>query len=75
MGDLVYAMSMSQSPYEKTCNRCGSKILMQTVNGKWDAYILDGTAFHRCFAKNGNGAKAPSGNKKDPVMVVSQRKS
>lgn len=44
---------MSNLPYLKSCDRCQEQIKMQQVNGKWAAYDVSGTSFHKCSKKNG----------------------
>jgi hypothetical protein len=46
-----------------------SACMMQQVNGKWGAYIEDGTEFNRCFGSNGKKEK------KDLVVLVNQQQT
>ncbi len=50
-------MAMSKS-YTKDCRDCNQQIRMEEVSGKWSAFDLSGTGFHKCEAvKNQTGTK------------------
>ena len=44
---MYIGIEMSNS-YNKPCRDCKQQIRMEEINGKWAAYDLNGTGFHRC---------------------------
>jgi len=49
---------MSNTEYEKDCNKCGRRILMKQAGGKWAAYELGGSSTHAC-GQNSKPASPP----------------
>lgn len=56
---------MSNEPYTRECRDCKEQIKMQQTNGKWAAYNLTGTEFHKC------NNRATSSSTEKPEITLS----